>query len=203
MATEAIVLRTYASGDKDLVVRVLSPTLGKISLFAKSNRGGRRHGVLLEPLDRGVFDLNTRKGDLYTFRSFKPSSSSPLIRSSLNKLALATCLCETLDALLPEDSGSDDTLYPTLINALEELSQAKNLANELKIAFIFLHQTLSFSGFVDISNISPSLKNFLALLNKIEVASEKKLLSKSAVLDALKDFRNQASQAKASIDSAS
>jgi DNA repair protein RecO (recombination protein O) len=113
LATDALVLRTYAMGETSAVVVLLTRERGKLRAVAKGARGPRpRYRSALEPLSEVRVELYGRQGtDLYRL------GDCDLLRSAFHATsrgldaALAVPYCaELLDALSPEGEV-DDNVY--------------------------------------------------------------------------------------------
>lgn len=183
-------LLTYPSGDRDVIARVLTDEAGKISVFARRNRSNRKQsGTALEALDRGTFDIGERRGDLHHLRSYRPISSYPQIRNSLTRLSVAATLLEAIDALVPEESGSDDDLLGILSATLTDLSAPTDDAGSFKICFETLQAAVYTCGYGERDLFgSASLHSLKKMLLYIERCTERRLKSKPALEDALSYF---------------
>jgi DNA repair protein RecO (recombination protein O) len=113
LATDALVLRTFAMGETSAVVVLLTRERGKLRAVAKGARGPRpRYRSALEPLSEVRVELYGRQGtNLYRL------GDCDLLRSAFHATsrgldaALAISYCaELLDALCP-DGEVDDKVY--------------------------------------------------------------------------------------------
>lgn len=114
LESEALVLRTRDFGEADRIVTLLTPTLGKLSAFARGSRKSTRsfRGGL------GVFAtlsarLIPRRGDSELARLVSSETLDPhsAIAADLCKIACASYAAELLDLGLQDGQGAD--LYPT------------------------------------------------------------------------------------------
>lgn len=123
--TEALVLRSYPSGDYDMVYRLLSPEYGKLSAFARSVRKSKkRFNSLPETFDIGIATLSAGRGELMNFNGFIPHKNFHNFRESFISFTTACTVCECFDALTVEHSSDrSEELFRTAIDCLTTLSQ--------------------------------------------------------------------------------
>ncbi len=191
-----IILRAYPSGDSDLVLRVLTEERGKISVFARAaRRSKKRFNAIPEPLDLGRFELSPARGDLYGLKSYFPQTSFPDLRNSLNKLSLASFVCESCDALLVEDD-SHKSFYEALKEHLRLIDQSPNLRETFRHAYACVEDLLGYTGYLSLEEREvPSWNQLVKKIKLIEEISEKQLLSKTILPDILKELKTEQSAA--------
>ncbi len=184
---EAIILRTYASGESDLVLRVLSSNGLKYSLLAKhARKSKRRFSSSFDIFDRGTFRIRHSSSHLAWVESFAAKPCLHKLREDLNKLTLASLLSECFDSLIKEGSHENPKLFRALELSLQTIAESESLKDSLHAGFAGITALLKLSGFLcDQEELSPSKKNLEKLLSKVEFQVEKKLLTHNSVHDLL------------------
>lgn len=190
---EGIVVRIIQSGESDLLIRVASAEIGKVTLFAKHARKSRkRFGSTLDLFDHGRFETKQGKGELLVLQSFSPIGSFRHLRDSLVKLTSATAICEAFDLLIPDEAGETADLYESLILSLQAIEESTNTQTALKVCHLSLVSLLHNSGLLEISQSPPpSVKNLRKLLHVIEQTGERRLSSKEMLLGLIQDFESK------------
>lgn len=179
---QGIVIRTYPSGEADLVLKVLSASGEKLSLFARGARQSkRRFSGGIDLFDSGKFETKRGRGTLVNVTSFVPQRSLPNLRQDLNKLSIATLLCESIDLIVPEDNVENEDLHQTFYLGLQAIDEAADVKSALRACFFCLATTMRMLGMLDEKPTAASSKNLLALLNTIETYACRELLSKEGV----------------------
>ncbi len=185
--TEGIVIRSHHSGDSDLVIKMLSPIYGKISVFAKHARTSKkRFAGNIEILDKGVFYFKNNKGrngnSLRVVESFHPLKTTYDLRNSLLKLSIASLLCECFDLTIKEDQDLIQTsteYYETFCLGIQALGESKEKNDLLKVCFLTLKGLLCIAGFLESERAPiPNMKNLRIILDHIENCLEKRLLTR-------------------------
>ncbi len=186
-----IILRSYPSRESDLVLRVLTKETGKISLLAKYARKSRKkHGSSFDILDRGKFEIREGKGSLTLVESFIPEGGFRRIREDLNKITIASAVLECADILVHEESEPSSEPYEVVDLALRAIEEAIELKETLKSCFLAVGHLLHIAGFgTDDSAETPSAKRLMSLLLSVEQNGERKLETKSAVLEILESLK--------------
>jgi len=125
LASDALVLRTYKTGETSQVVVLLTRERGKVRAIAKGSRGPRsRLQSALEPLSEVRVTLYGREGaELYRLGQCELVRSAFAVgeRGLDTALALA-CVAELVDAFAPEGEA-DDAVY-RLVAALVRAAAA-------------------------------------------------------------------------------
>ncbi len=183
VSAPAIVLKARAFRDNDLMAQILTPTMGKISVIARHARGSRkRFPSSLDVFDRGTARLSKEKSGAFSIKEFTPSHSLQKLRSNLDKLTLASLVCESFELVVQENTGEDSTkLFEILdlsLNAIDEASEVKTMLRATLVALVSLTQA---EGIVDLSEHPPGSAVLNATLNAIERFCERKLLTRSTV----------------------
>ncbi len=179
----AIVLRARPYRDSDLMAQVLTPTLGKVSVIGRHARGSkRRFPSSLDLFDRGTARIaRERKGGL-SIKEFTPSHSLIKLRGDLDKLTLASLLCESFDLVIQEESGCGQAqLFEVLDLALNAIEEASDLRTSLRATVVALQSLVVHEGIIDLSAHAPGSRMLHAVLNAIENFAERRLLTRSAV----------------------
>ena len=192
---KGIVVRKYESGDQDLVVHVLSPTHGKLSVLVKHARKSRKSfGSRLDIFERGTFWIRRRGNSLSVLTSFEPEDGFRQLRMNINKLVLASSLAEAVDMLVKEDSQHDALIYEAIALGLRAIDDSESLSQSLKASFLSLSHILAQAGISDMEHHSrPTIGSFVRLIDQLEAFIEKPLRSKHALMEVLDDFRKEAS----------
>ena len=194
---EGIVLRAYPSGESDLVLRILTPAEGKISAIAKHVRkSGKRFSGTLDLFDCGRFEIHSGRGSLPLVRGFNPITSFAALRGSLDKIAAAALLCETIDYLSLEGAGHEEhNQYETLVLGLRTIESATSRAEILSAAYDCCAHLVLQAGFLDPAQLGAgTTKKLRLLLNHIETCVEKKLTARPAFDSVIDAFSREASQ---------
>ncbi|MGI6525573.1 MAG: DNA repair protein RecO [Bdellovibrionota bacterium] len=188
---EGIIIRLFAYRDSDLIVRIISPTSGKTSLFAPRARkgGGNKANSSIDILDWGIFETRVGKGDLPILKSFRPRSSFPRIREDFEKLLLATLICEAFDVGLPEDAyGDNKTIFTNVLSTLNKIDSASSIKDALRATYFLITDLLKENGILD-SVTAPSSHALLRHLKQLEQYSGRTITTKeqlSLVFEQLK-----------------
>ena len=183
VSAPAIVLKARAFRDNDLMAQILTPTMGKISVIARHARGSRkRFPSSLDVFDRGTARLSREKSGAFSIKEFTPSHSLQKLRSNLDKLTLASLVCESFELVVQENTGEDSSkLFEILdlsLNAIDEASEVKTMLRATLVALVSLTQA---EGIIDLSEHPPGSAVLNATLNAIERFCERKLLTRSSV----------------------
>ena len=187
---EGIIIRAYPSREADLVLRVLSRNLGKLSHLAKSARRSRkRFGATLDILDRGNFEITAGRSSLAVVERFTSTRPLKKLRSNLTKITCATVLCDAADLLTHEGAREHEDLFDGFSLALDAIDDAPGERDALKACHIGLAHLLRAAGFgAAIVNLPPSAHHLAQLLGFIEQCAERRLESKSALTMLLSDL---------------
>lgn len=180
---EGIILRTFASGESDLVIRVLIETGEKIALFARRARQSKgRFGASCDTFDRGRVEYRPGRGELNILSSFSPITSYPEIRRDLAKVSAAIFLCEVFDLLIPEHLKEESATYEILCLGLSGITEATDAKEVLRSCFLTLEGLLRILGILpEDGERTPSAKNLAQLCEFVEHHSERRLESKQTI----------------------
>ena len=121
IADDAVVLRTYKSGEADRVVVLWTRHHGKVRVFAKGIRKTTsRLGGTLEPLAYVHVDLVKSRGDLYVARHVSHRERLTTLRSSYSRINAGYAVVEVVDAI-PSDDVADEGIFDLLVRVLSTL----------------------------------------------------------------------------------
>jgi DNA repair protein RecO len=187
-AVPAIVLRVYPFRDHDLMGHLLTPSMGKISVIARHARGSRkRFPSSLDIFDRGTARLTVERSGAFGIKEFTPSHSLTRVRYDLDKLTLASVVCESFDIVIPDEGElTSPKMFELVDLSLNAIDEAADVRGALRATFIALATLTKESGIADISTESPGSRSLYATLDAIERFTERRLLSRSALADTVK-----------------
>jgi DNA repair protein RecO len=183
MSSPVIVLAVYPFRESDLMARLLTPTLGKISAIGRHARGSKkRFPSSIDLFDRGTVRLSREKNGALGLKEFSPSHALKTLRTNLEKLTAASLLCECFDRIIQEDTGdnSQDTfeLLDLSLNAIDEACELKPV---LRATVVGLTSLLKKEGIIDLVDNPTGKHTLLTALHAVETFSERRLLSRSAL----------------------
>lgn len=141
--TEAVVLRSFRTGEADRVVHLLSPERGRLAAIAKgSRRTTAKIGGRLEPLTRLEVDLRPGRGELDVLTGAHVLWSGDRVRRDPELVLAASAGVEAVVRLFPEPEP-DPRLYEGLCRYLEALeaidpagTATRTQADAITIAFV-------------------------------------------------------------------
>ena len=115
---EAVVLRTYKSGEADRVVVLWTRHHGKVRVLAKGVRKTTsRMGGSLETLAHVTVDLVKTRGEFYVARHVQHRERLANLRSSYSRISAGYAVVEAIDAI-PSDGVSDEGIFDLLARVL-------------------------------------------------------------------------------------
>ena len=187
----AIVLRTRAYRDSDLIVHFLTPALGKISVLARHARSSRkRFPNSLDLFDRGTARLTTERSGAWGLAEFTSASSLVKVRQDLDKLTLASLICEVSDLILQEDDPAPAAAVFEVVDlSLNAVDEAADVRTALRSTFIGLANLCQRAGIADPSAATPGSRALQTLLDLVERHCDRPLLTR----DSLKGVLDKAS----------
>jgi len=122
-ATEAVVLRSFRTGEADRVVHLLTPDRGRVAAIAKgARRTTAKMGGRLEPLTRLEVILQPGRGELVVVTGAHVLWSGDAIRREPRLVLAASAGVEAVARLFPEPDP-DPALYLGLCRYLEVLGE--------------------------------------------------------------------------------
>ncbi len=127
---EAIVLRTYNLTESSKIVVMLTSLKGKVRAVAKGVRRTKsKFGSALEPITHIEAELYFKENrDLQTLSQAVTHESFPSVRADLERLGLASVMCELMESFVQENEESSRPFVLLLISlkALESMSKNYN-----------------------------------------------------------------------------
>lgn len=183
VAVPAIVLRARPFRDNDLMAQLLTPSLGKVSVIGRHARGSKkRFPSSLDLFDRGTARLAREKSGSICVKEFTPSHSLVRVRGDLDKLTLASLLCESFDLVLQENSGEDASeVFEVLDLSLNAIDESSDVRTALRASLLALITLTRREGIIDLSSHPPGSRALHAALSSIERFSERKLATRSSI----------------------
>lgn len=122
-ATPAVVLRARPLGEADLVVVLLTATMGKVSAAARSARRSRKRFPGGLPAGAvGEAHVVPGRGSLMRFESFVPARDHGVLGRDLERFAYVAYVCELTDELVLErepDPGLFARVHGTIVRLCE------------------------------------------------------------------------------------
>lgn len=192
VAVPALVLRVYPFRDNDLMAHLLTPSIGRISVVARHARGSRkRFPSSLDIFDRGTARLTVEKSGALGVKEFTPSHSLTRVRYDLDKLTLASLLCESFDVVIPDEGEvTSPRMFEVLDLSLNAIDEASDIKGALRATFIGLASLAQESGIADISTDAPGSRALMMVLDAIERFTERRLMTKASLKDTIKKAAN-------------
>ncbi len=141
--TEAVVLRSFRTGEADRVVHLLSPDRGRLAAIAKgSRRTTAKIGGRLEPLTRLEADLRPGRGELAVLTGAHVLWSGDRLRRDPDLVLAASAGVEAVVRLFPEPEP-EPRLFEGLCRYLETLGglegagpTVRGRADAITVAFV-------------------------------------------------------------------
>lgn len=181
-----IILRSQPLREADLIVSVLTPSLGKLSAIARSARRSKKRFLGgLNVFDCGTFELSAPRGrsELYVLEAMRERRSWLGLRENLASFSLAVYAVELTHIFAAEGDHEAGGLFEPLLHCLEALNQRMETSLRLRHAVRFNLQLLSFSGVSPLerySRLSPAIRTFWSsLLNGASAAGSLELCQES------------------------
>lgn len=183
ISVSAIVLRARPFRDSDLMAQILTPSMGKVSVIGRHARGSKkRFPSSLDLFDRGTARLAREKNGALCVKEFTPAHSLMKMRTNLDKLTLASLLCESFDLVLQENTGEDSSdIFEVLDLALNAIDEADEIRVALRATVVALTSLTKREGIIDLSSLTTGSRALNANLDAIERFSEKRLMTRSAL----------------------
>jgi DNA repair protein RecO (recombination protein O) len=134
---DAVVLRTYKSGEADRVVVLWTREHGKVRVLAKGVRKTTsRLGATLETLAYVNVDLVKTRGEFYIARHVSHRERLATLRGSYPRISAGYAVVEAVDAI-PSDGVPDEEIFDLLTRVLLTLDD-ENFEPALVPASFFL-----------------------------------------------------------------
>jgi DNA repair protein RecO (recombination protein O) len=143
---DAVVLRTYKSGESDRIVVLWTKAHGKVRVLAKGARKPTSHlGAALEPLSYVHVDLVKSRGELYIARNVQHRERLGVLRGSYARINAGYAVVEVVDAI-PSDDVADEGIFELLTRVLLTLDQEEFVPDLVPASFFFKLLILDGSG---------------------------------------------------------
>ena len=141
---EAVVLRTYKSGESDRVCVLWTRHHGKLRVLAKGVRKtSSRMGGSLEPMGHVEVHLVKGRGDLWITRHVAHLERMATLRGDYERIAAGLAVVEVVDAI-PTDEAADEGIFEMLVRVLLTLDNP-GFHPEL-VASSFFFKLLAYDG---------------------------------------------------------
>jgi DNA repair protein RecO (recombination protein O) len=115
---DAVVLRTFKSGEADRVVVLWTRHFGKVRVLAKGARKTTsRLGATLETLAYVKVDLVQTRGEFYIARHVAHTERLSTLRGSYSRISAGYAVVEAIDAI-PSDGVADEAIFDLLTRVL-------------------------------------------------------------------------------------
>jgi len=165
------------------MAQLLTPSLGKISVIGRHARGSKkRFPSSLDLFDRGIARIGRERNKGLGIKEFTPSHSLIKLRGDLDKLTLASLLCESFDLVIQEHSGeSSRELFEVLDLALNAIEEASELRTSLRASVVALGSLVTIEGIANLTSHPPGSRMLNAALDGIENFSERRLLTRPSL----------------------
>lgn len=134
---EAVVLRTYKSGESDRVVVLWTRAHGKVRVLAKGVRKTTsRLGGTLEALAYVKVDLIKTRGEFYIVRHVAHVERLATLRASYSRISAGYAVVEAVDAI-PSDGVADEAIFQLLTRVLLTLDDPRYETTLVPASFYF------------------------------------------------------------------
>lgn len=144
ITTDGLVTRSYASGDGDHILHLVTPSMGRLSVIVK---GGKKQGGRLTPITQlftwGNYELY-HKGDMYWLRGGSVLTPFYELTADLSSMALGAYLCDITSDMTGEGENAE-ALLRMLLNALYLIKRGDKPHVVIKGAFEL--RALALSGY--------------------------------------------------------
>ena len=141
---EAVVLRTYKSGESDRVCVLWTRHHGKLRVLAKGVRKTTsRMGGSLEPMGHVKVDLVKGRGDLWITKHVTHLERMTNLRSEYERIVAGLAVVEVVDAI-PTDEAVDEGIFEMLVRALATLDNTEFHPEMVAASFFF--KLLAYDG---------------------------------------------------------
>ncbi len=134
---DAVVLRTYRTGESDRVVVLWTREHGKVRVLAKgARRSTSRLGGSLEVGSHVRVDLVATRGEFFIVRHVEHLDRMATARSSYERITAGYAVVEIVDAIPAEDIA-DEGIFELLVRVLSVLDDPSFLPALVPAAFAF------------------------------------------------------------------
>lgn len=194
--TVAVVLRVVPFRDYDLIAHLMTPTMGKVTVMARHARGSKkRFPSSLDVFDRGTARLALERNHAISIREFSAAKTLISLRENLDKITLASFLCEAFDTVIPEGEASGSPkLFELLDLTLNALCEAESTREGLKAVHIALSNLLLFTGIGDISEHAAGSRALGLAIETIENFAQRRLATRNALVELVNALKKPTSE---------
>jgi DNA repair protein RecO (recombination protein O) len=134
---DAVVLRTFKSGEADRVVVLWTRQFGKVRVLAKGVRKTTsRLGATLETLAYVNVDLVKTRGEFYIARHVAHKERLLTLRGSYSRISAGYAVVEAIDAI-PSDGVPDEAIFDLLTRVLLTLDDESYDPTLVPASFFF------------------------------------------------------------------
>ncbi len=141
---EAVVLRTYKSGESDRVGVLWTRAHGKVRVLAKGVRKTTSHmGAALEPLAHVKVDLVRGRGDLFITKHVAHLERFTVLRADYARITAGLAVVEAVDAI-PADEAADEGIFEMVLRMLATLDRPEFHPDLVAASFFF--KLLAYDG---------------------------------------------------------
>jgi DNA repair protein RecO (recombination protein O) len=134
---DAVVLRTYRTGESDRAVVLWTRAHGKVRVLAKgARRATSRLGGSLEVLAHVRVDLVATRGEFYIARHVEHLTRMVTLRADYERIAAGYAVVEIVDAI-PAEDVADEGIYELLVRVLGVLDDPTFVPALVPAAFAF------------------------------------------------------------------
>jgi DNA repair protein RecO (recombination protein O) len=134
---DAVVLRTFKSGEADRVVVLWTRNFGKVRVLAKGVRKTTsRLGATLETLAYVKVDLVKTRGEFYIARHVAHKERLSTLRGSYSRISAGYAVVEAIDAI-PSDGVADEAIFDLLTRVLLTLDDESYDPTLVPASFFF------------------------------------------------------------------
>lgn len=135
LADDAVVLRTFRSGEADRVAVLWTRSHAKVRVVARgARRATSRLGAALEPLAQVRVDLVATRGEFFVARHLEHLAHRGTLRGDYDRLAAGFAVVEALDAI-PAEGQADESLYELTVRVLDALDEPHYFPGLVPAAF--------------------------------------------------------------------
>ena len=144
LADEAVVLRSYKSGESDRVCVLWTRSHGKVRVLAKGVRKtASRMGGTLEPMAHVKVDLVRGRGDLFITKHVAHLERLTVLRGDYERITAGLAVVEVVDAI-PTDEAADEGIFDMLVRVLATLDRPDFHPELVPASFFF--KLLAYDG---------------------------------------------------------
>ena len=128
ITVNGLITRSYASGDHDRVVHMITEDRGRLAVMVKggNSKKGSPAAACTQLFTYGNYELYSgNSGDIYWYRGGSVLNTFYNLSANLPRMALAAYLCDVASELTEKDAGETETadLLRMLLNSLYTLDK--------------------------------------------------------------------------------